>query len=920
MKTNTMAIGCVAGVLAVMSMSAVGADLDVPYGSTENIAGTRTYGQIVVNGTLNIADGANVTASRLMCGTNGTGTAAVNMGQNSKLTVSGTDANGLDCCFGYNTPCEASLAKGASIWSKCISLSYMGTGDSMLTLSNATVSTGDLFYFGRSSSSSSVDSTRWTAQVRLTGADACLKVLNLTRNQRISARVLFNGGYLATYGNRGGSFISSNQNISNSKLMLEGENGNPIVIEANHSVTAYFYGAGSDTRVGTQGNCDLIFRGTKTIPLGSTSNLAAQSLTHTGRTIIQRGGLTLNKDNILPKTTVVEVGNAATLDFAGYSQSVAGIVSDGTIVDSVGTAVLTLSGNSVESVLCEATSGLAGLHVDAGTVRVRSSRRVGYKFYKFEPTARYGANANGTQYNEIYLFDPAGNNVTGTKVNYTWGASDGISPELALDGNPATKYYSPNAVSKAWMTIEFAAKQPVLHYTFANGDDYGPIHKYTGRTDKVEPDNYDPTTCRDVCAFDLKGSDDGENWRTIQSVPSFVPEDTRNYVYPQWEWPRGIAIRNLCVGNGAMLILDDVDLSVESMSCCGSLVRTNDSNISVGGAGDGVVAHAGFSGSMELVKKGAGTTTMLGGNSFSGSVDVQGGTLRFAEVGGGVGPYFRFVVTDSRDGAANQQVQYSELALYDANGVRVNSSLTFNDVNKEAVNLAAGEITSIFKAGSASERPDKMTDGNTSTKCGLYTTTKPNPVTMRLADAYASSRVVSYALATANDHSEKDPAGWYLESSTDGSSWTRLDTRGIETVGTARNTWAAYNGGQPYYATNLVSCGAAFSSSATVSVAANAVLDLSMSATEIGSLRVDCSGAGEIRGGSVAMNGSIYIEGLSGQWQEFVLPLVLSDMSGCSSFDSWQVYVNGVCKSCYGLTYVAGRLTVRKPGLRLIFR
>ena len=919
MKTKTMALVFLVGALTALAMSVVGADLEVPYGSTENISGTQTYGQIIVNGTLNIADGAVVTAARLMCGTNGTGTVAVNMGQNSKLTISGTDGNGLDCCFGYNTPCEASLAKGASIWSKCISLSYMGTGDSMLTLSNATVSTGDLFYFGRSSSSSSVDSTRWTAQVRLTGADACLKVLNLTRNQRISARVLFNGGYLATYGNRGGTFISSNQNISNSKLMLEGENGNPIVIEANHSVTAYFYGAGSDTRVGTQGNCDLIFRGTKTIPLGSTSNLGAQSLTHTGRTIIQRGGLTLNKDNILPKTTVVEVGNAATLDFAGYSQSVAGIVSEGTIVDSAGTAVLTLSGNSVESVLCEATSGLAGLHVEAGTARVRSSRRVGYKFYRFEPTERYGASANGTQYNEIYLFDPSGNNVTGTKVNYTWGAGDGISPELALDGKPATKYYSPGAVSKAWMTIEFAAKQPVLRYTFANGDDYGPIHKYKGRTDKVEPDVYDPTYCRDVCAFDLKGSDDGENWRTIQSVPSFVPEDTRNYVYPQWEWPRDIAICNLYVGNGATLILDDVNLSVESISCNGSLVRTNDSNISVGGAGDGVVAHAGFSGSMELVKKGAGTTTMLGDNSFSGSVDVQDGTLRFAEVGGGVGPYFRFVVTDSRDGVANQQVQYSELALYDANGVRVNSNLTFKDKNKAATALDPGEITAIYTA-SDTERPGKMTDGNTSTKCGLYTTTKPNPVTMRLADAYASSRVVSYALATANDHSEKDPAGWYLESSTDGSSWTRLDTRGIEAVGTARNTWAAYNGGQPYYATNFVSCGAAFSSSATVSVAADAVLDLSLSATVIGSLRVDCSSAGEIKGGSVAMNGSIYIDGLSGQWQEFVLPLVLSDMSDCSNFNSWQVCLNGVWKSGYRLTCAAGRLTVRKPGIRLIIR
>ena len=385
-------------------------------------------------------------------------------------------------------------------------------------------------------------------------------------------------------------------------------------------------------------------------------------------------------------------------------------------------------------------------------------------------------------------------------------------------------------------------------------------------------------------------------------------------MYPRREWPRGASIGNAYVENGATLVLDDVDAAFGSLICRGTLSRVNGADISVGGDGDGIVAHPELFGTLNFAKTGGGTTTVLGENSFSGTIDVQGGTLRFADIGG-VGPYFKFVVTTNRN--ANDSIQFSELALYDAAGVRVNSNLTFKDRNKAATALDPGEITAIYTAGDT-ERPGKMTDGSTSTKCGLYTTTKPKPVTMRLADAYASSRVVSYALATANDHSERDPAGWYLESSTDGSSWTRLDTRIHETVGEARYSWAAYNGGQPYYATNFVSCGAAFSSSATVSVAADAVLDLSLSATEIGSLRVDCTGAGEIRGGAIADAGTIDIVGIPAQWKAITLPLTFSDVAGCQKLSAWQVTVNGVPKPGCSLFFSDGHVTVQKPGMILL--
>lgn len=930
---NTMA-----AMLSVMAFvacqSSHGADLVVASDASETISGTLTYGQIIVNGTLNISAGANITATRLMCGTNGTGTAVFNMGANAKLKITGNNEDGLDCCFSYDTPCEATLSSGASITTGNAVLSYTGTGTSLVTLSNSSITASGPFYFCRNSGRA--DPTQWTAQVRLTGEGAFLTAYRIVRNQNGSGRVLFNGGCIKTYRDHTSTWIASNQDYTNTKFMLEGENGNPVVIEANH-VFAYCFGPlGERTKCGVQGDCDLVFRGTKTASIYSSqaSYPGGVSLTYTGKTIVQSGGIKLGKSNVLPTTTDVEVKLGATFDLAGSSQTVSSVSGGGSVTDSVGTAVLTVAGNATPSELSRDCSGisvvksgtadmtvhagsnLADLRVCAGTATVRCLRRTGYRFYRFVPTARYGANGTGTQYNELYLFDPSGADVTRTYTAYSYGAivSQYTQPLLAIDGDPTTKYYV-DPIGRAWLALEFASSQPVYQYTFATGDDYGPIHKFAGRTDRPEPSDYDPSYCRDVSGFRLDGSDDGVNWWTIDSVPSFVPEDTRNYVYPRRDWPRGATIGNAYVDNGATLVLDDVDAAFGSLLCRGTLSRVNGADISVGGDGDGVVAHPALSGTLNLVKTGGGTTTVLGENSFSGAVDVQGGTLRFADIGA-AGPFFRFVITANRDNV-NNSIQFSELALYDADGVRVNGNLAFNAINKEPANLAYGEVTTIYKAGS-SECPDKMSDGSTSTKCGLYTSDKPNPVTMKLSAAYASSRVVSYALATANDHKERDPAGWYLESSADGSTWTRLDTRDLVEVGTNRYSWASYNDGIPYYVTNTIPMGAAFSSSAVVSVAGGSVLDLTGSTTAIGALRVDVASAGEIKGGSIAANGAIDITGELARQQSVVLPLTFTDVSGCSNFTTWQVSINGVQKEAYSLYYAAGRLTVRRPGMTVV--
>ena len=114
---------------------------------------------------------------------------------------------------------------------------------------------------------------------------------------------------------------------------------------------------------------------------------------------------------------------------------------------------------------------------------------------------RTGAKGTGAQYNELYLFNSSGADVTRTYTAYSYGARAGDVPSpsqplYAIDGDPATKYYVGNPIENAWLALEFASSQPVFQYTFATGDDYGPIHKFAGRTDRTEPSDYDSSYCR----------------------------------------------------------------------------------------------------------------------------------------------------------------------------------------------------------------------------------------------------------------------------------------------------------------------------------------------------------------------------------------------------------------------------------------
>jgi predicted alpha-1,2-mannosidase len=85
------------------------------------------------------------------------------------------------------------------------------------------------------------------------------------------------------------------------------------------------------------------------------------------------------------------------------------------------------------------------------------------------------------------------------------------------------------------------------------------------------------------------------------------------------------------------------------------------------------------------------------------------------------------------------------------------------------------EISASGEYASAGEVKENLLDGDVNTKWLVFTST--GWVAARLAKPV---KVVGYALASANDAPERDPADWALEGSADGRTWTAVDTRSGE--------------------------------------------------------------------------------------------------------------------------------------------
>ncbi len=292
----------------------------------------------------------------------------------------------------------------------------------------------------------------------------------------------------------------------------------------------------------------------------------------------------------------------------------------------------------------------------------------------------------------------------------------------------------------------------------------------------------------------LQASDDHTNWVTLDekdatAVAAIAPSAAG--------WCNGgapIAVADesahfFVERGGTLAITDDATpagvhsyggtVSVAAGAMLGLDVGAGDSKRYIGGrlSGDGT-----------FEKTGAGTLAVSGVNSaFAGTVKASGGTLAFRPVHATPKfTYYRLVLT-SLEGMVDNNLELSELALYDAHGERINMGLSMaTDSEWNSTNLLPGTYSKF-----GYQTTEKMStnavclfDGNLKTKMTGWATRSSNKtywiyLNMRLPE---SSDVAPASYNVAFGRTDRAPSSWMVQGSDDHTTWFTLDKRDSDSV------------------------------------------------------------------------------------------------------------------------------------------
>lgn len=113
------------------------------------------------------------------------------------------------------------------------------------------------------------------------------------------------------------------------------------------------------------------------------------------------------------------------------------------------------------------------------------------------------------------------------------------------------------------------------------------------------------------------------------------------------------------------------------------------------------------------------------------------------------------------------------------------SEFCFYDSESEVITFPDGTTVESTVAGNnTGEAIEKIIDGSTSTKyCAKWNSTNKCTITFSVPEPF---NPYYYGYYTGNDATERDPVGWNLYSSSDGTEWALLDTQDSADVPTTR--------------------------------------------------------------------------------------------------------------------------------------
>ena len=373
-------------------------------------------------------------------------------------------------------------------------------------------------------------------------------------------------------------------------------------------------------------------------------------------------------------------------------------------------------------------------------------------------------------------------------------------------------------------------------------------------------------------------------------------------------------------------------------------------------------------GSLSLVKDGRGTWTIAGTNQISGSVAVKGGTLNLRHH---EAPYTWFRWTHKQT-CGNWETCDIELGIYDTNGARINSGLTFNSTR--VVDADSAKLLEVGEVALSSKGTFRETEGTVNTITNLF----DNNITTQWRTAHQP-----FGESTWRQANISDPTSWFgivmhlpddvavadsydliawgdwsyqkvmasrafsLEGSLDGVNWyPALDDhdRGDGTYGGQATKWcfggetygngdaackpadlmthttgrkiAGYPAGLPVLMSNVTS----------ISVASGARLAVTGGTLALPSgitLTVDGSaGAGTLANMVLPANGTLNIVNMPSFSGKAEIPVVFENVEGLDNIAGWTLVVNGAVKpiSRMSASASADKIRLTKSGVIILIR
>lgn len=557
----------------------------------------------------------------------------------------------------------------------------------------------------------------------------------------------------------------------------------------------------------------------------------------------------------------------------------------GTALEKSGAGTLTLAPRNA----------MNSLTVSGGKVVLQSRAAAGYRWYQLQINGNRGQGSdwNVMQMAEYYWFDKNGIDLSGERTHplgSTWGYQ-------LYDRNLATKLYQNRADGNTF-SIVFPGVVPIRSYMYWTAND--------------EP-------VRDPSAWTIMASVDGVSyWDKVATVTGFAATTARCTaaapVNFQISAPSVVTIPTVKLDPGAALeVSPDTTLAATNLTSATfgtaaycKLSVVNGGALAWSPSAAKTLVCPGLDGGGTFRKDGSQNVTIYGDTSFTGGIHVAGGTLTMRPVYRETRRLFRFVFEKS----STKQLQFSELALYNANGARVNMSSNLKTYSSDSD--YAWMTSRLFDDNASSDLNDGTDFPGT-----------PVAVNFELKEGVADC-VTAYRFcqSSGNDGwTAALPSEWKVYARADSSAaWELIDSRsGITSIYNS-DMWKFQNGGVPFTFTNAVESIAAVAPSCKVRVDGGATLDVSGTGTVLANLVVDCSAATDatIVGGTLAATGEIALENVPEFGNVFAVPLAFVGTEGVDRLANWTFTENGRRRVNRYLAVVDGRLTYCKRGLVLI--